>query len=66
MAKELTEVLQTRLIARLEAYYEEQKWMAIVSQIHNLSGKRVDPSALKAEWGAEFQETQSGHGRLRQ
>ena len=50
----LTGTPQARLIARLEAHYEEQKWLSVASRIHELSGKRVEASALKAKWQADF------------
>lgn len=41
---------QTLHLARLEAYCEEQKWCWVVSKFYERTGKRFDPTALKAKW----------------
>ena len=42
--------LQALLLARLQGYYEELKWAAIITKLYARTGKRLDPKELKERW----------------
>ena len=52
--RKLTKPCQTMLLARLEAYAEEQKWLWIVSKMYERTGNLFQPTALKSKWEGQL------------